>query len=253
MNLALIITAAGSSTRFGGDTKKEYLPLTIDGVKTTVLGACAEKFLSTKLFCALIVTVPKNDESSARKALEASCAMQEILQGKNKDVVFSFVQGGATRQESVYNGLQALANLQNTCQAPSAAPSNAKCKKIDAVLIHDGARPWVSQELIYRVIDVLKKHGSSVPATSVTDTQKIINKDGVIVEHLERDKIVAVQTPQAFLFAPLLQAHRKAHQVEKTSGKTYTDDTAIWGAYCGDVHIAKGDINNKKITYASDI
>ena len=124
------------------------------------------------------------------------------------------------------------------------------CGKIpDAVLIHDGARPFVSKKIIDDVISSLEKSGAAVPGVPAVDTQKQVDENGKIVAHLERSKIFAVQTPQAFQFAPLLEAHKKA----SADGRVYTDDTEIWGQYCGDVYISYGETTNKKITYKEDL
>jgi len=68
-------------------------------------------------------------------------------------------------------------------------------------------------------------------------------------QHMQRSRIFAVQTPQAFVFEPLLEAHKKASM----DGRTYTDDTEIWGQYCGDVYISYGENTNRKITYKEDL
>ena len=82
-----------------------------------------------------------------------------------------------------------------------------------------------------------------------TDTQKEIDDEGFIVRHLVRSNLVAVQTPQCFKFKELLEAHGRA----ATDGREYTDDTEIWGEYSGRVRVTKGDVNNIKITYPSDL
>ena len=119
----------------------------------------------------------------------------------------------------------------------------------DAVLIHDGARPWITENIINAVIEKVLLFGAAVTATPATDTQKEVDKNGKITKHLRRENIFAVQTPQGFLFTPLLEAHQKACG----DGNIYTDDTEIWAKYCGDVYICEGDIANKKITYKEDL
>ena len=142
------------------------------------------------------------------------------------------VEGGASRQESVYRGLLTLAD-----------------KNITYILVHDGARPWVSGEVITSVLMATEQYGAAVPAIPVTDTQKEVDETGKIIRHLRRDRLAAVQTPQGFCFESLLYAHRQACN----DGKTYTDDSEIYARYCGTVYICPGSRENKKITYREDL
>ena len=232
MNIALIITAAGSSSRFGSQ-KKEYLQLSSG--TNTVLSQSTETFLRTKLFSSLIITIPNGDEDKATNALKTSQFVNKLLFHEPSEIRFSFATGGKTRQESVYNGLKKLSEL--SCNTP------------DLILIHDGARPWVTEKIIRNVIEKTVAVGAAVPAIPAVDTQKEVDEQGRITKHLKRKYVYAVQTPQAFEFKRLLQAHEKA----RCDGLEYTDDTEIWGAYCGDVYISEGDIQNKKITFQSDL
>ena len=216
--IAIIITAAGSSTRIGGGIKKEYLPYN----KGTVLSSCAETFLNA---CSrdfeiidFIVTCPKGGRAECEKAL---CGVQGV----------QIVEGADTRQKSVYNGLLAVHGNP------------------DIVLIHDGARPFVSEELIRTTLTATQEFCAAVPGLTPTDTQKEIDENGFIVRHLIRSSLSAVQTPQCFEFSKLLAAHERAALDERE----YTDDTEIWGAYCGRVKVVPGEVNNIKITYPSDL
>jgi 2-C-methyl-D-erythritol 4-phosphate cytidylyltransferase len=92
-------------------------------------------------------------------------------------------------------------------------------------------------------------HGAAVPAIAAVDTQKETDASGRIVRHLDRSRVVAVQTPQGFRFSDLLDAHRRA----SGDGVAYTDDTEIWGRYVGDVYVCTGDRDNKKITFQEDL
>ena len=216
--IAIIITAAGSSTRIGGGVKKEYLPYK-DG---TVLSVCADTFLNAcKEFeiTDFIVTCPVGGVEQCREALGAFADRTLIVEGSD------------TRQKSVYNGLLAVKGQP------------------DIVLIHDGARPFASREVIMEALEAALEYGASVPGVTPTDTQKEIDADGFIVRHLTRSSLAAVQTPQCFRFKELLEAHGRA----AADGREYTDDTEIWGQYCGPVRVTRGDINNIKITYPSDL
>lgn len=226
--IAIIITAAGSSTRIGGGIKKEYLPFK----NGTVLSVCAQAFLNA---CAdykitdFIVTCPAGGIEQCREALSnvdchtpSALAMTEGVR---------IVEGSDTRQKSVYNGLLAVKGQP------------------DIVLIHDGARPFVSREVIIEALDAAVEFGASVPGVTPTDTQKEIDANGFIKRHLVRSSLAAVQTPQCFRYKELLEAHSRA----AADGHEYTDDTEIWGHYCGPVRVTKGDVNNIKITYPSDL
>ena len=98
-------------------------------------------------------------------------------------------------------------------------------------------------------LDAAVQYGASVPGVTPTDTQKEIDGEGFITRHLVRSSLTAVQTPQCFEFSKLLEAHGRA----ASDGKEYTDDTEIWGVYCGRVKVTKGDVNNIKITSPSDL
>ncbi len=224
--LAIIITAAGSSTRIGGGIKKEYLPFK----NGTVLSVCAETFLNS-LNCGdfeitdFIVTCPKGGIEDCRKALGPLSANWPL------STPLQIVEGSDTRQRSVYQGLLAVKGQP------------------DIVLIHDGARPFVSREVILTALKAAIQYGASVPGLTPTDTQKEIDGEGFICRHLLRSSLTAVQTPQCFAFQKLLEAHGRA----SADGREYTDDTEIWGAYCGRVKVTEGDVNNIKITYPADL
>ena len=216
--IAIIITAAGSSTRIGGVIKKEYLPYK----NGTVLSVCAETFLNAcegLEITDFIVTCPVNGIDDCIKALGDIAPEVRIA------------EGAETRQKSVYNGLLAVTGQP------------------DIVLIHDGARPFVSRDVIMDALEAACKFGASVPGITPTDTQKEIDEEGFITRHLVRSSLTAVQTPQCFEFNKLLEAHGRA----ASDGHEYTDDTEIWGTYCGRVRVTKGDVNNIKITYPADL
>ena len=233
--IAIIITAAGSSTRIGGGVKKEYLPFK----NGTVLSVCAETFLtacSDFQITDFIVTCPVGGVEKCREALgNMDCFAPRFLSLSKGAMTgggsLQIVEGSDTRQKSVYKGLLAVKGNP------------------DIVLIHDGARPFVSRQVITDALQAALESGASVPGVTPTDTQKEIDANGFIVRHLVRSSLVSVQTPQCFRFKELLEAHGRA----AADGREYTDDTEIWGAYCGPVRVTKGDINNIKITYPADL
>ena len=148
------------------------------------------------------------------------------------------VPGGATRQQSVRAGLEGLARI--------GAP--------DLVLVHDAARPFVDEGLIGRAIAAGDAHGAAVPGVAVTDTIKRVEAIapgiGRVHETPAREALRAVQTPQSFRFAALLDAHRRALDAEQDG---FTDDGALaeWAGLS--VVVFEGDARNRKITQAADL
>jgi 2-C-methyl-D-erythritol 4-phosphate cytidylyltransferase len=150
-DVAAVICAAGASARMKG-VKKEYRPLPDSNL--TVLGASVSAFAAVPEISVVVIAVPddpQTGEAAARNALPP-----EFLSGKTRPAIH-FVPGGKTRRASVFNALDFLA-------AESSSPS--------FVLIHDGARPWVSPGLIGRLIAAVKKHGAVIPLLPLTETPK---------------------------------------------------------------------------------
>lgn len=231
--IAIVVTAAGSSTRMGGTTKKEYLPLK----NGTVLSGCAKTFLNTCLsnftITDFIITCPKGGKDDCKAALDKDSELTSILYNLWHDykIIPQIVEGSDTRQKSVYNGLCAIQNNP------------------DIVLIHDGARPFITPEVIIATVKAVIEYHAAVPGVTPTDTQKEMDENGMIIRHLQRSHLASVQTPQGFDYKQLLEAHNKA----RTDNKEYTDDTEIWGQYVGPVKVVSGDVNNIKITYPEDL
>ena len=231
-NLSIIITAAGSSSRMGGGIKKEYLSLQ----NGTVLSNCAKSFLNAfdlqGVISDIVITYANGGLENCKKAIEKD---EELVnQLKKNNLQINYVEGGKSRQASVFNALKFI-------------QTNNPLANI--VLIHDGARPFVSSKVIVDVYNAAIEYGASVPGVTPVDTQKEIDEQGFIIRHLERNKLAAVQTPQGFIFSKLFEAHQKAQQ----DLKEYTDDTEVWGKYAGNVKLIEGDPNNKKITYPGDL
>ena len=142
------------------------------------------------------------------------------------------VFGGATRQTSVRAGLEALSS-----------------RSPDIVLVHDAARPFASVDLISRAIQAAEKTGAAIPALPVTDTVKRVNEAGTIEATLDRNSLRVVQTPQAFAFPALLDAHRRAAEQGRDD---FTDDAALaeWAGM--KVSVFPGEPNNMKLTTSED-
>lgn len=214
---AVIIVAAGRGHRFGGEMPKQYRNLKGRAVLRHSLGVfCAHPSVS----CVRTVIHP-DDEALYNTAAEGL-------------PVLAPVYGGATRQDSVRLGLESLKD-----EAP------------DIVLIHDGARPFVDFGIINRVIDRAEKGDGAVPALPVTDTIKTAVKtpEGVlkIEKTVDRSALWRVQTPQAFPFKDILDAH------EKAKGRELTDDAAVAEEAGLSVILVKGTEENIKITTSDDL
>ncbi len=252
-DLVLLITAAGSSTRMGKDSKgksikKEYLPLE----KGTVLSCAAKAFLTSLDFSLVLVTYsPLNNSISSetdgnlKLCKEALFKDKEVSQCKAE---FLFVAGGKTRQESVFNALKAAEEYFSKKSSDSDP----------IVFIHDGARPFIKGDTIKLAYQAAREFGASVPGLQPVDTQKEIDSQGFIVRHLVRKNICAVQTPQVFRLFPLVKAHHKAADKALKESVEFTDDTEIWDTFAdleqySRVKVVAGDPGNKKITYREDI
>lgn len=264
---SLIIVAAGSSSRLGGSVKKEYLPLG----EGTVLSTSITPFMDFDISNVAIV-IPKTPtaKSDAINALKKDPKVFSWLNDHN----LIFVPGGESRQHSVFNALNVLNSLNKntpnttnndtftneykdtqTKQPCDTLTNNSEIKNDnfpnnnDIVLIHDGARPFVTRGIICAVINATNIFGSAAPATNAIDTQKIVDENNFIKEHLLRENIRCVQTPQGFLFSKLLYAHKNAI----ADGFFGTDDTQIWGRYeISPTKIIPGSYDNFKITYQED-
>jgi len=142
------------------------------------------------------------------------------------------VLGGASRQASVRAGLEALDS-----QSP------------DIVLVHDAARPFASPDLVCRAIAAVAATGAAIPVLPVTDTVKIVDDSGVVRKTLDRSRLRSVQTPQAFAFASLLDAHRRA---AAQGHDEFTDDAALaeWAGMT--VTVFEGERSNVKLTTNDD-
>ena len=208
MRVSAIITAGGTSSRYGNTNKLLDKVNGKEIIKYTV-----EAFLKSEVDEIIIC---------------ANSSIIEILSEffSNLDKI-KIVEGGATRQESVFNGLKA-----------------AKC---DYVLIHDGARPMISESVIENVISEVQVKKAVSVMTKTVDTIKEVGADGKIIRTLERSKLYNTQTPQAFEYNLIKSVH------EKLSDKSFTDDAGMVEAFGYDVYAVEGDYRNIKVTTKSDL
>jgi 2-C-methyl-D-erythritol 4-phosphate cytidylyltransferase len=221
--VAVIICAAGTSSRMGGK-KKEYQKLD-NSESITVLGASVNVFCAIPSVETIVITVPENGETDAHAALPPLLSLKPE---------FTFVTGGKTRQVSVFNALSCLV-----------------AHKPQYVLIHDGARPWISLSLVNDILEAVKEHDAVIPLLPLTETPKELEPKTLFIKtHLKRTNTGVAQTPQCFKFPEILHAHIKAME---THDEEFTDDAEIWSRFCGKVAIVPGDPKNKKITFQEDL
>ncbi|MGY8665512.1 bifunctional 2-C-methyl-D-erythritol 4-phosphate cytidylyltransferase/2-C-methyl-D-erythritol 2,4-cyclodiphosphate synthase [Bradyrhizobium sp. UFLA05-109] len=212
---AVVLVAAGRGLRAGAGGPKQYRE--IGGMP--VIFRAMESF-SNHPDVALVQPVVNPDDSAMFTA---------AVNGLRHEHPTS---GGATRQASVLAGLEALAP-----------------HKPDLVLIHDAARPFVSQALISRAIEAASRHSAAIPAIPVNDTVKLIGAAGEIESTPDRARLRIAQTPQSFRFDVILDAHRRA---AKDGRSDFTDDAAIaeWAGLT--VATFEGDVANMKLTTPED-
>lgn len=119
----------------------------------------------------------------------------------------------------------------------------------DIVLIHDGARPAVSDDIIRNIHKKVITDNAAAPVIPLVDTIKETGKSGEILSHPDRSSYRGIQTPQGFKYRMILDAHKKAAE----DSRIYTDDTEIFSRYMGNVYTVDGNENNRKITYNDDL
>ena len=212
MNVYAVILCGGSGTRMGGPGNKTLLQT--GGVPAVVRSV---KAFSGAADGAVLVT---------RAGEEARFAQTLSDHGVS---VLAIVPGGADRQASALCGLKAL-------------PEDA-----DIALIHDGARPFVTEAIIRRVIDSVQQYGSGVAAVPCRDTIKRADGNGAVLETLDRSTLWQMQTPQGFYVKDLLAAHAAAKE-------RYTDDAALMeAAGKAPVRLVLGSPDNIKLTSPEDL
>lgn len=211
--ISAVIVAAGKGLRMNADVPKQYLLLD----SKPVLQYPLDSFNKISAINKIVLVIPKNDVDYCQRHL-------------NLPAKVTLAAGGATRQESVYNGLLAA-------------------KGSEYVLIHDGVRPFVSPADIQTAIESVKKFNACIFAVPAIDTLKEIDDYGNITATLNRQNIRLAQTPQAFQYDIILRAHQEAIQENFTG----TDDAALAEKMGVSVKILEGRQTNIKITTAADL
>lgn len=218
-----IIVAAGKGLRMGSDTKKQYLLL--KGIP--ILTRTITVFHGSKDIRKIIIVVPEDDiEYCKSKMIEPFGLADKI----------HLVAGGNNRQESVFNGLKYLNNMLGP-------------KKDAIVLIHDGVRPFVNQEMISDCINTVGQSGACVPAIKIFDTVKKVLPNLDIQKTISREDLYLIQTPQCFYLKSIFEAFTYAIKTSFSG----TDDASIFEHFGGKVKTIKGSKLNIKITTPEDL
>ena len=219
MKATAIIVAAGEGRRVGAGISKVYLPI---GGRAVLLRTL-DQFFRAKRVDDVIVVIAKQDLVRCRSLLDSDPQAREqswIVQA-----------GGSSRQESVNRGLE---KVSSDC---------------DVVVIHDGARPFVSPELIDRVVETASARNAVVVGVPVRDTIKVISADGQILSTPARDCLWEIQTPQAFERNLICEAHQAAQRKNEVA----TDDAALVESLGKPVYMIDGERTNIKITLPEDL
>lgn len=216
MIIGVVIAAAGSGRRMGAQGNKVLLPLRGKPVLSHSL-AC---FGSMDEVSELVVVTSSVDQEAITELV------QEVAENKATKVVL----GGAERQDSVYLGLKALSSYT------------------DLVIIHDGARPFITPKLVRKGLEAAREHGAVAIAVPVKDTIKRVQAS-LVVETPNRAELWAIQTPQIFDYGLVLRAYEEARE----KGVLATDDCGLVEAMGHLVHIVEGSYANIKITTPEDL
>ena len=216
--ISAIILAGGKGKRMNSSISKQFIE--IKG--KPIIYYTIKKFNENKKVDNIVVVLSKE---------EIEYFKENIL--KKYDLkVDKIVIGGAERQDSVYNGLKSLENSGT-----------------DIVLIHDGARPFISDRIIDDGIEYAAIYGACAPGVMPKDTIKIKGKSNFSIDTPNRETLVAIQTPQVFKFREILECHKKV-KIDKV---VVTDDTMVVERYGNKVYLYDGEYTNIKVTTPEDL
>ncbi|MDX8383946.1 MAG: 2-C-methyl-D-erythritol 4-phosphate cytidylyltransferase [Ghiorsea sp.] len=217
MKVAVLLLAAGSGKRFGGDIPKQYLPVAGSPLLIHTLNSLAAE----PRIDVVLPVIAEGDTWYADSVADLSWSFQ----------LLPAVVGGEERSISMQRGLAALPH------------------DVDMVAVHDAARAMPSYDLLHDVLNVAAEHGAAVPGLAVVDTIKRIDAHGQVLETPNRSSLMAVQTPQVarrdWFEAALLQEKERLH--------LHTDDASVLEAAGYPVFISQGDVNNRKVTAPHDM
>ena len=219
MKVIALIPAAGMGKRMRAGVNKQYLLLA--GVP--IVARTISVFENSPLVDDIYIITPEPEIPFCR---------DQIVKTQGFSKVRAIVPGGAERQHSVLNGIRGVIDPDDD----------------DVVLIHDGVRPFVTAEMISQAVASARVHDGALVAVPAKDTIKVV-ENAVILQTPQRETIWQAQTPQAFRFRVIRNAHEKADE----EGFLGTDDSSLVERLGGLVHIVMGDYRNIKITTPEDL
>ncbi|MFW5972189.1 MAG: 2-C-methyl-D-erythritol 4-phosphate cytidylyltransferase [Bacillota bacterium] len=216
MSIGVVIPAAGQGKRMKTKKNKQYLEL----LDRPVLAHTLEVFVHCPQIDQVVVVVHPHEIDYCKKNVINKYFEEDI----------KIVAGGKTRRESVYAGLTSFSPV------------------IDYVIVHDGARPLVTDNLLNKVIKEVQVDDAVTPGITLKDTVKEVNQQNFVAKTLDRRSLMAVQTPQAFLYKDIVDAHNKVPE-----DYNVTDDASLIELMGKKVKIVEGSYHNIKITTPIDL
>ena len=216
--VAAVVPAGGYGTRMGNETPKQFLqlgdvPLLIHALRVLE---------SSRTISEIVLVVPRDAVTYCQK---------ELLPQFTLSKVSMVTVGGARRQDSVWNGLQAVD------------------ERTKIVVVHDAVRPFVTGAMVEQVVESAGTHGAAIVAIPLHDTVKQAAPDGMIETTLDRQRLWSAQTPQAFDVELLREAHRSSQE----AGVEATDDAFLVERVGHRVSIVNGSPDNIKVTRPEDL
>ena len=219
MKVTAVIVAAGEGLRIGGNVPKPYLPL----VGRAMLLRTLDRVFGARNIEKVVVVVAASELSRCEAMLRGDSAL-----GRRPWVLQS---GGATRQQSVKAGLEKIDG------------------DADIIVIHDGARPFVSSAIIDRCVESANQNGAVVVGLPARDTIKIVSDDHRVLSTPDRKALWKIQTPQAFRRKLIVEAHDRAARERLEA----TDDAMLVEQVGNPVWVIDGEKTNMKITMPEDL
>jgi 2-C-methyl-D-erythritol 4-phosphate cytidylyltransferase len=218
MKVVALVVAAGRGSRMGAKERKPYLML----AGKPILAHTLSEFERCSLIDETVLIVAKNDVEHSGVSILKTFEFKKVSR---------IIVGGLKRQDSVWEGLKALKNDS------------------ELVMVHDGVRPFVSQEVLEKSIHETFSCGATITAVPVKDTIKMVSERKEVLETLDRDKVWMVQTPQTFRLDILKRAFEKAFK----EGFYGTDDASLVERIGVKVKVIPGSYENIKITTPEDL
>lgn len=213
----VVIVAAGTGSRMKKDINKQFIKLK----NKEIVAHTIEKFYNSENIDDIVVVIREDEEEYFNKNIKEKYGFTNI----------KVAHGGNERQDSVFNGIKMLK------------------KECEVILIHDGARPFVTDDIIKRSINKANEYNAVVVGVKVKDTIKVVSDNGNIIDTPNRSYLWAVQTPQVFKYDIITKAYEDAYN----NNYYGTDDAMLVERIGYNVKMIEGSYNNIKITTQEDL